>query len=161
MNIRAVKIEDAADMNRIRTMDGVRENILGITSERVVDTEAFIKQLSHNDHMLVAEVNGSVVGCVGLTVSARPRASQAAELGLMIHADYQRQGIGRALMTAILDLADNWLMLKRIELSVFIDNEPAAALYRSMGFVVEGTKKFAAIRKGVYMDEYLMARYRI
>jgi putative acetyltransferase len=64
-------------------------------------------------------------------------------------------------MTAILDLADNWLMLKRVELSVFVDNEPALALYRSFGFVVEGTKKFAAIRNGAYMDEYLMARYQI
>jgi putative acetyltransferase len=52
-------------------------------------------------------------------------------------------------------------MLKRVELSVFVDNEPALALYRSLGFVVEGTKKFAAIRNGAYMDEYLMARYRI
>ncbi|MDR1651746.1 MAG: GNAT family N-acetyltransferase [Synergistaceae bacterium] len=161
MNIRAVKIEDAADINRMRTMNGVRENILGITSERVTDTETFIRNLSHSDHMLAAEIGGSVVGCVSLTVSKMPRERQTAGLGLMVHTDRQRQGIGRALMTAILDLADNWLMLKRVEVSVFVDNEPAVALYRSMGFVVEGTKKFASIRNGAYMDEYLMARYRI
>ena len=34
------------------------------------------------------------------------------------------------------------------------------ALYRSLGFVVEGTERFAAIRDGRYADEYLMARYR-
>jgi putative acetyltransferase len=61
-------------------------------------------------------------------------------------------------MTAILDLADGWLMLKRVELCVFTDNERAIALYRSMGFVVEGTKKYAAARGGTYADEYLMAR---
>jgi putative acetyltransferase len=160
MNIRAIKIEDAADMNRLRTMDGVREGILGIKSERVTDTEAFIKSLSHNDHVLVAEVDGRVVGCVSLSVSAMPRASRTAGIGLMVHADHQRQGVGRALMTAILDLADNWLMLKRVELNVFVDNAPALALYRSMNFVVEGTKKFAAIRGGIDTDEYLMARYR-
>jgi putative acetyltransferase len=154
-------MEDAADINRMRTMDGVRENILGVVSERVTDAEAFIRNLSPNDHMLVAQSGEKVVGFVGLTVSKMPRESRTASLGLMVHAAHQRQGVGRALMTAILDLADNWLMLKRVELSVFIDNEPAVALYRSMGFVVEGTKKFAAIRDGTYMDEYLMARYRM
>jgi putative acetyltransferase len=161
MDIRAVKIADAADMNRMRTMEGVRENILGMVSERVTDTEAFIRDLPSNTHMLVAQIDDHVVGCAALSVSKMPRESQAAALGIMVHTDYQRQGVGRALMAAILDLADKWLMLKRVELSVFIDNEPAIALYRSVGFVVEGTKKFAAIRNGTYADEYLMARYRI
>jgi putative acetyltransferase len=161
MMIRAIKIEDTEDMNRMRTMDGVRENILGIVSERVSDTEAFIKNLSPNDHLLVAEIDGRVVGCVALAVAKTPRVNHIAELGIMVHADYQRQGIGRALMTAVLDLADKWLMLKRVELRVFVGNEPAIALYRSMGFVVEGTRKFSAIRDGVYADEYLMARCRV
>ena len=51
-------------------------------------------------------------------------------------------------------------MLKRVELSVFTDNERAVRLYESLGFVVEGTERFAAIRDGRYADEYLMARYR-
>jgi putative acetyltransferase len=51
-------------------------------------------------------------------------------------------------MEAILDIADNWLKLKRVELSVFTDNEPAIALYKKMGFVVEGTKKYSAVRRG-------------
>ncbi|GHS95432.1 hypothetical protein AGMMS50276_11010 [Synergistales bacterium] len=42
MIIRAIKIEDSPDINHLRTMDGVKETILGIVSERVADTEAFI-----------------------------------------------------------------------------------------------------------------------
>ena len=159
MLIRPIKIEDAADMNRMRIMYGVMENILGMASERVSDTEAFIRALSPNDHLLVAEVNGIVVGCAGLNVSSKPRTRHTANFGIMVHADYQKQGIGKALMTAVLDLADNWLKLKRVELGVFVENEKAVTLYRKMGFVVEGTKKYAAVRYGVYADEYLMARY--
>ena len=159
MVIRPIKTEDAADINRMRTMNGVRENILGMASERVSDAEAFIRALTPNDHLLVAEVDGTVVGCVSLNVSPRPRVCHTGGLGLMVHADYQRQGIGKALMTDILDIADNWLKLKRVELSVFVENEAAIALYRKMGFVVEGTKKYAAVRNGLYADEYLMARY--
>ena len=159
MVIRPISMEDAADMNRMRIMNGVKENILGIASERLSDTEAFIRALSPNDHLLVAEVNGTVVGCAGLQASSKPRTRHTAGFGIMIHADHQRQGIGKALMTAILDIADNWLKLKRVELCVFVENEAAIALYRKMGFVVEGTKKYAAVRNGRYADEYLMARY--
>jgi putative acetyltransferase len=159
MVIRPIKIEDAADMNRMRVMSGVRENILGVASERVSDTEAFIRALSPNDHLLVAEVNGIVVGCAGLQVSPKPRTRHTAGFGIMIHAGHQRQGIGKALMEAVLDIADNWLKLKRVDLCVFVENEAAVALYRKMGFVVEGTKKYAAVRNGLYSDEYLMARY--
>ena len=159
MIIRPIKIEDAVDINRMRIMSGVREDILGIASERVSDTEAFIRTLTTNDHLLVAELNGTVVGCAGLNVSSKPRTCHMAGVGIMVHADYQRKGIGKALMTAILDIADNWLKLKRVELCVFVENERAIALYRKLGFVVEGTKKNAAIRNGVYADELLMARY--
>ena len=159
MVIRPIRIEDAADMNRMRIMDGVKENILGLASERLADTEAFIRSLCLNDHLLVAEVDGTVVGCAGLQVSSKPRTCHSGGVGIMVHADYQKQGIGKALMAAVLDIADNWLMLKRVELSVFVENEAAIAMYRKLGFVVEGTKKYAAIRNGVYADEYLMARY--
>ena len=54
---------------------------------------------------------------------------------------------------------DNWLMLKRVEISVFTDNGRAVRLYKSQGFVVEGTKRYAAVKNGVHADAYLMARY--
>ena len=39
--------------------------------------------------------------------------SHGAELGILVHTDYQNQGVGTALMKTVLDLADNWLMLVR------------------------------------------------
>jgi putative acetyltransferase len=59
-------------------------------------------------------------------------------------------------MEEILDLADNWLMLKRIELGVFVDNEKVINLYESCGFKIEGRRKYAAIRNGKYEDEYII-----
>ncbi|MDR2178912.1 MAG: GNAT family N-acetyltransferase [Synergistaceae bacterium] len=159
MIIRPVRVGDAEDVHTIRVMPGVMENILGMASERVSYTDEFIRSLSQDDHVLVAEVEGTVVGIAALQVSARARLRHTAEFGINVRADRQRHGIGKALMSALLDIADNWLKLKRVELSVFTDNEPAIALYRKMGFVVEGTKKYAAVRNGIHADEYLMARY--
>lgn len=162
--IRPIRLEDAEDVNEMRRMDGVRETILGIKSERINKTEDFIKGLGINDHIFVAEVNDGekkVVGVVGLHVNASPRVRHSASVWIMVHKDYQGMGIGKALLKEVLDLADNWLKLIRVELSVFVDNERAINLYKSLGFQIEGTKKYAAIKNGEYADEYIMARYNI
>jgi putative acetyltransferase len=41
---------------------------------------------------------------------------------MAVRDDWQSRGVGTALMEAALDLADNWLNLTRIELSVYTDN---------------------------------------
>lgn len=51
--------------------------------------------------------------------------------------------IASAMETA-LDLADNWLGLSRVELTVFTDNATAIALYEKFGFEIEAThRRFA------------------
>lgn len=163
--IRPVRIEDATFINELRRMDGVRENTLGTFSERFTKSEEFIKGLTENDHLLVAEIeeNGfkKVIGLAGLHVNRNPRLRHLAVLGIMVHVDYQGKGIGTSLLKKVIDLADNWLMLVRLELTVFVENEGAVKLYESLGFQIEGTKKYAAVRNGKYADEYLMARYNL
>ena len=57
---------------------------------------------------------------------------------MAVRDDWQGKGVGTALMEAVPDLADNWLGLTRIELSVYTDNAAGAALYKKFGFEVEG-----------------------
>lgn len=64
-------------------------------------------------------------------------------------------------MENILDLADNWLMLVRIELDVTADNEKAISFYQSFDFEIEEIKKYAIIKDGKYADLLMMARYYI
>jgi L-phenylalanine/L-methionine N-acetyltransferase len=79
---------------------------------------------------------------------------------MAIHDDWQGKGVGSALMSAAIDLADNWLNLSRLELEVFTDNEPAIALYKKFGFINDGTHKNYAYRDGQFVDVYSMARLR-
>lgn len=164
IRIRAIRLEDAEGINALRIMDGVRENILGITSERIDKSKSFIENLGQSAHMYVAEVieneESKIIGTIGLHVSENPRVRHCGSIGIMIHKDYQGMGIGKRLMAEIIDLADNWLMLKRLELGVFTDNTRALKLYKSFGFEIEGTKKCAAIRNGKYESEYIMGRIK-
>ncbi|CAH2215186.1 GNAT family N-acetyltransferase [Tepidibacter aestuarii] len=163
VTIRPVKVDDIPYINEMRIMKGVKENILGISTERIEYTEEFIKNIDINKHILVAQLKDEtkVVGLVGLHVNSTPRLRHSASIGIMVHRDYQGKGIGKKLMKEILDLADNWLMLKRVELGVFADNERAIKLYELYGFKIEGRRKYAAIRNGKYEDEYIMGRYNI
>jgi L-phenylalanine/L-methionine N-acetyltransferase len=112
-------------------------------------------------HQLVAEVDGRVVGNIGLHLYPdRPRRRHAATFGMAVHDDWQGMGIGGALLQGILDLADRWLNLTRIELEVYTDNEAAIRLYERAGFEQEGRLRNYAFRDGQYVDAYVMARLR-
>ena len=163
--IRPTRTSDAAGINELRRMIGVFENILGIPSERIKRNEDYIANMDENTHSFVAvskdnDGNDIVIGNAGLVVHSNPRTRHCAGIGLMVHKDYQGMGVGSALLEALIDIADNWLMLIRVELTVFVDNERAIALYEKFRFVKEGTKKKASIRNGVYVDEFIMARVK-
>lgn len=115
---------------------------------------------SDDHYQLVAVVDGEVVGCAGLHPEQRPRRRHAASIGMAVHDGWQGQGVGRALMCALLDVADNWLQLRRVELTVFADNAHAIALYESVGFLKEGRLAGYAFRDGEYVDAWAMARQR-
>lgn len=115
---------------------------------------------SPDDYFLVAEVDGVVVGNAGLHSAGRARRRHAASVGMSVRDDWQGRGVGSALMTRVVDLADNWFDYRRLELTVYVDNAAALALYRRFGFEIEGTLREYAFRDGAFVDVYTMARLR-
>jgi L-phenylalanine/L-methionine N-acetyltransferase len=110
---------------------------------------------------LVAEQDGQIVGNAGLhSVGPSPRRGHARSLGIWVLPEAQGQGIGRALMEALIDSAENWMGVRRLELVVNADNARAIALYRRCGFELEGTHRAYALRDGQWVDCLAMARLR-
>lgn len=83
---------------------------------------------------LVAEIDGTVVGHLGLHPEPNPRRRHAAALGMMVDAARHGRGIGGRLLAAAIDLAEHWLNVTRLELTVFTDNRAAISLYEKHGF---------------------------
>lgn len=158
IEVRAAELSDVEALTRIYASRNAYAQTLQLPLQ---STELWRKRLTTNDDTqitLVATIAGEVVGNLGLTRFTRPRRAHVGEIGLGVRDDWQGKGVGSALLQAVLDLADNWLGLRRIELTVHADNQPAIGLYRKFGFEVEGTHRAYAIRDGVYVDTLSMAR---
>ncbi len=137
----------------------VPRNTLSIPYGSVASARERLAARSPSFLSLVAELDGRVVGQVGLELM-RGRRRHLGVVGIMVHDDFTGRGIATALMIRMLDLADNWLNLRRLELQVYTDNEPAIALYKKFGFEIEGTLRDVAFGEGRYLDTFYMARIR-
>src|ERR1044072_5375576 len=110
-------------------------------------------------YRIVAIIDDRIVGMVDVdTYPNRPRRRHVGVIGICVREEWQGKGVGKELMRAIIDLADNWLNLTRLELEVYADNEAAIRLYERFGFEVEGTLRQHAFRDGRYVDSKVMGR---
>ena len=108
---------------------------------------------------LCAVIAGKAIGSAGLNRFENRRA-HAGSIGMAVHDAYAGRGAGSALMAAIVALADDWLNLRRLELTVYADNARAIGLYERFGFAREGLHRDFAWREGAYVDAIPMARLR-
>jgi putative acetyltransferase len=159
INVRRAEPRDAEAMQAIFATPGAQAGTLQMP---LPSAEMWRKRLADfpaADYLLVAEVDGVVVGNAGLhAAGASPRRRHVGSIGMAVRDDWQGRGVGSALMAAIVDLADNWISYARLELTVYVDNAAGLALYRNFGFEVEGTLRQYALRNGEFVDAYTMAR---
>lgn len=157
--VRPIRPSDAEAFTEIRLLPSVLETMCSMPSERSTDRRRALENLGPNDHILVAETDGKVIGVASLQVLGGRR-RHVGDLSIAVHEEYQGRGIGRRLMNELLNVADNYLGLARTELEVVGDNARAIRLYESLGFQVEGAKRGGYFRKGQLIDLVIMGRLR-
>ena len=162
ITVRKATPDDAPSYARIMGEPDVYSNLLQVPftdadtwRARLTDSCAPGKQ----DLGIVAELDGEVVGTAGLhPVGAALRRRHVMTLGIAVARAAQGRGVGSALMQALVDYADNWAGVLRIELTVYPDNARAIRLYEKFGFVLEGRHAAYALRNGEFVDTLTMAR---
>ncbi|MCB8840561.1 GNAT family N-acetyltransferase [Aurantimonas sp. VKM B-3413] len=158
--VRAAEPADAAGLAALANLPGYRRNTLRLPFESVEATKRRLFESGKPGPTLLVACRGeTIVGTASLNRLAGRR-SHVGQIGMGVHDAYLRQGIGWRLLTALIDLGDNWLGLTRLELDVMVDNEAAIALYERAGFVEEGVARAAVIRDGVLVDTLWMARLK-
>ncbi|MHC4620595.1 MAG: GNAT family N-acetyltransferase [Planctomycetota bacterium] len=110
--------------------------------------------------ILLAELNGAIVGMLGFENSSRRRLAHRGTLHMSVRPQHRRKGIATALMQSLLEWAQKDPVIEKVKLVVFATNRPALTLYRKMGFREEGRRiKEIKIADGKYVDEILMYRF--
>lgn len=100
---------------------------------------AFVRELAapHNCYV-AARVDCTLVGYAGMARLGRTPPFEYEIHTIGVDPDYQRHGIGRAMMDHLLAVAGDDAV---VHLEVRTDNEPAIALYQSLGFVAVGVRR--------------------
>lgn len=161
ITIRPLRLSDAEDIYELMHMPNV---LWGTALLPSMTVDAWRKTVEgwvtdEQMHVFVVDRSGKVVGAITLRVGLG-RGSHVGEVDLAVHDAYQGQGFGKMLLMAVIDLADNWLNLVRLEVDVYTDNERAIRLFKRFDFEIEGRKRCAAFRRGSYIDGYVMGRVR-
>jgi putative acetyltransferase len=159
VTIRAAEPGDYQAVQQIYAQRGAYFGTMQLPYPSAAMWQERLAAVNSHRHMLVACIDDLPIGNIGLTVSERARTRHSGSIGMGVHDDYAGRGIGQMLMDAALDLADNWWNLRRVELTVYADNDRAIRLYKRSGFEVEGTLREYVFRDGQYVDALTMARF--
>jgi L-phenylalanine/L-methionine N-acetyltransferase len=157
--IRAREPSDWEEIAALTELPNVRWGTLRLPYTRKDQWRKMMENSSEESTGIVAVLHGRIVGSAGIE-QRKGRRRHVGDIGMSVHDDFHRRGIGSALVAALIDVADNWLDLKRLELTVYVDNKAAIRLYEKFDFEVEGTLRSHAFRAGKYVDSFFMARLR-
>jgi len=158
MNIRCINADDAEDFSALRR-EVTRENPvpMGLTYEEELTRtlESFRTQLSftHPNAMFGSFVGGELTATAAVGyVSKFPSSRHKMVMwGVFTSPRYRRQGLSRQVVEAAIQHAFS-NGVHRVNLQVYVPNEPAVGLYKSIGFVECGAEPEAVYLDGQYYD---------
>jgi RimJ/RimL family protein N-acetyltransferase len=162
MNIREVMESDAECFGLlIQEVESSTNFMLFGPGEREINPERQLNMIRSfkeepNSTIFVCECEKELVGYLIAKGGFAERNRHSAYLVIGILEKYRGKGIGTSLFEKLHKWA-NEKQIHRLELTVMAHNVHAIALYKKMGFEVEGTKRNSLKINNEYVDEYFMS----
>lgn len=129
----------------------------GVKARPLESTREFVLNNIKEKHpQNIAVFNDEVVGWSDIIPMKGIDFKHCGVLGMGVHKDFRRKGIGSALLDATLAGAREF-GLERVELEVYTLNSVAIGLYEKYGFQFEGIKRKARKLEDKYYDIQIMA----
>lgn len=155
---------EVADTDAFRAaVDSVareRKYIALVEAPPIEQVRAFVQRNVERGYpQIVAVADGAVVGWCNVPPASRAVSAHVGDLFMALLPEFRGKGFGEGLLRRAVQAADAF-GFRRLELGVFATNNAAAALYRKVGFVEEGTRRMAILIDGIYHDEIIMARLK-
>lgn len=109
---------------------------------------------------IVAEIENTVGGFLEFRRGGFRRTSHSGMFSMFILKEFREIGIGRMLLSTLIEWGEKNPLIEKITLSVFSTNHRAQTLYKKLGFVEEGRcPKDMKLSDGTYIDSVLMYRF--
>ncbi|MFL1671877.1 GNAT family N-acetyltransferase [Paenibacillus dendritiformis] len=164
--IRSANATDAKELSALRVqIDGETEFLDREPGEAFIDAPGF-EQLIRADSekkrniFLVAVVEDRIVGYSRCEGSQLKRFYHKVEFGVCVQKEFWGYGIGKNLLKQSMAWADSNGITK-ITLNVLETNDKAIALYKKLGFEIEGIlKNDKILSDGKYYNTIVMGRCR-
>lgn len=103
--------------------------------------------------IIVAEIDGKSVGYASLSPYREKEAYKSTvELSIYVNVNYRRQGIAKALMRKILEIAQNDKSLHCVVSVITSGNDASEKLHKDFGFTYCGTLREVGFKSGSYRD---------
>ncbi|WP_101843631.1 GNAT family N-acetyltransferase [Halobacillus sp. Marseille-P3879] len=163
MVIREIKNSDAENLASLTyQVENSSQYMLWEAGERVNQAENYLKLIERirreiNSVILVAEKENQLVGYVCAFGGSAKRNKHSAYIVIGILKGFRGQGLGSKLFNEL----EHWAKhhnIRRLELTVVTENEPALSLYKNKGFKIEGAKRKALYIESEFVDEYYMSK---
>ena len=107
---------------------------------------------------LVARVAGEIVGWAALApVSTRPAYRGVAEVSVYVAPEAQGKGIGRALLSALVERSEN-ADIWTLQAGIFPESGPSLELHERCGFRTVGVRERLGKLDGAWRDVVLLER---
>ena len=118
-------------------------------------------ELQRSDSLrVVAEIDGLIVGMARVRAGDLKRTAHFGEVdSVWVHCAWRRQGIGHALVDALVRWAEGNKGIEKLGLFVFSTSEAAIELYKRNGFIIEGrATRDIKFGEDEYADTVIMGR---
>lgn len=162
-----VTIRPAADVSPVEIEaicaihnQGIADRIatLDTTLRTPDDTRAWLAERGPRHPVIVAEVDGTVVGWASLNrFNLRPAYDNVADFSVYVERAWRGKGIGRQLLDRLIDMARS-IGFHKMVLAAMAYNSAGIALYTRAGFTRVGTYHEQGQLDGNWVDVVIMEK---
>jgi RimJ/RimL family protein N-acetyltransferase len=167
VRIRLARIEDAsalcaAEIETAKTPGLLRSRPYELRVESFAQRIAELNAPGNKGRYIVAvaanDASDSPMAHALLDPMALANNAHIFRLTIVVHPGHTTRGVGRMLMNDLMQWASHDTRVEKIELLVRATNERAIRLYRSCGFIEEGSiARCLRLQNGTYIDDLMMA----
>lgn len=159
MEIRTAELADAEAIREIYNREVTGSTVtFDLVPRTLPEQQAWLTARSGAHTVLIGHEGPAVLGFASLSpYRDRPAYSTTVEDSIYVHRDHQGEGVGRALLSTLIETAGAH-GFHTVVARIVGGHEASIALHRSVGFGVVGTEREVGRKFGRWLDVVVMQR---